>query len=229
MTREMSLPRLAKWSQFSLRQLGIAAALIGMGSYSLANASELWLRFWLTVFAVTVTTSCLLLIYRAGEQRAFWVGYAVFGGLYLSLIASALGFRDVNSMPTMSGSLVTRMYPQTALGYVYFHVLPLIKDPPAPGGLGGGFGGMGGGGMGGGGFFAVPDLLGQFGGAGMTPGASNPPAVPAPPTSGAAYYPDLDTFLAVGHCLFGLAIAYAGGLAAQVICLTRPKVEIPTT
>ena len=36
-------------------------------------------------------------------------------------------------------------------------------------------------------------------------------------------HPELDTFLGVGHCLVGLMLAYAGGLAGQVIYVTRPK------
>lgn len=222
MNREPSPKPLSRLLQFSLRQLGVVIVFAVVGSYSLANASEYWVRFWLTVYCAAQLVSSLLVAYRRDAQRAFYSGALFCGGPYLLLILSGLALPSIHGSPMISSSLITRFLPQTALEYTYYHLLPLVKDPPAPSS---GIGGMGGGGMGGGGgFFSVPDLLGQFGGMGGSGGMPGG-VVPAPPTSGAAYYPDYDSFLAVGHCLFGLIFAYLGGRVGAAIYLTRPPAE----
>jgi hypothetical protein len=223
MTRVASSSPLARLWQFSLRDLALLAVAVAAGSYSLANASDLWLSCWLTLFAIAVVSSGLLAVYRREAVRAFFVGYALFGGLYFALLLSALAYPNF----TLAGTVIARFLPHAILQAAYFKLLPLVKDAPVPplpsnGGMGG---------MGGGGFFSVPDSLAQFGAASddyiQLPARTQPPP-PVVATSGRGYYPDLDSFLAVGHCLFGLVIAYLGGLATQAIYLTRLKAENST-
>jgi hypothetical protein len=232
MSRDASFMPLGRLLQFSLRDLSLLAVLIAVGSYSLANASDRWLQLWLSLFSIAVVSSPIFAFYRREAIRAFFVGFGLFGGLYLTLLLSALAWPNY----TITGTLIAHFLPHAALQLVYYKLLPLVKEGPAPlapldGAGGGGLGGMGGGGggMGGGGFFSIPEVLGQFGSAGMSPAVPSPPPGPMPPTSGPSYYPDLDTFMAVGHSLFGLIIAYSGGLAAQAIYLSRPPSETSPT
>lgn len=234
MSNQVPSRPLSRLIQFSLRDLALLAVLVAVGSYSLANASDRWLQVWLTLLSIVVVSSAIFSVYRREAIRAFFAGYALFGGLYLALLLSALAWPNY----TITGTLIARFLPHAALEFVYFKLLPFVKESPAPvppqgSSLGGGMGGMGGsmgggGGMGGGGFFSIPEVLGQFGSGSMPPTMPNPVPGVGPPTSGPSYYPDLDTFMAVGHCLFGLIFAYSGGVVTQAIYLSQPRAEHPT-
>ena len=75
--------------QFSVRGLLVAVTMAAVGIAALLNASV-----WLDALAwgaalLVLSTAVLLTVYRRQEQRAFWVGFTVFGGIYLLLIVQS--------------------------------------------------------------------------------------------------------------------------------------------
>jgi hypothetical protein len=82
--------------RFSIANLLTAVAIIAVGLAALNSPSRL------TVGLVTIVTLGVLLaailgaIYRAGEARAFWLGFAVFGWSYF-LVAFSPVFSDVKA------------------------------------------------------------------------------------------------------------------------------------
>jgi len=68
----------------SLAALMGTVALMGLGAASLRNASPLWASSLFSVAIALVTTSTVLAMVRPRSARGFWVGSAVFGGVYLA-------------------------------------------------------------------------------------------------------------------------------------------------
>jgi hypothetical protein len=102
-----------KLPRWSLRALIILIALFGIGAASLLNAS----RFWAGVIPMLTTTlllaSILGVIYRRGESRAGWIGFAVFGWgfVLLSLFGSSAKIALVD--PSQQARLLLRWFAYT--------------------------------------------------------------------------------------------------------------------
>ena len=52
---------------------------------ALKESSDLWERGTFSLTVATLVVSVLLAVHRTGERRAFWLGFALFGGCYLGL------------------------------------------------------------------------------------------------------------------------------------------------
>jgi hypothetical protein len=202
-----------RWPQFSLLTLGGLVAFAAVASAALVYASELWSSTLYTAAFAWLTFAVLAAIYRDGAKRAFWVGSAVCGWIYLILLcwpeSARLHNETMDTMEVGSELATTRL-----ARWTYIHVLPKIRERPSrPSSGGGGFGGGGGGGN-----FFFP----QFGGGGA--GLSGAPAAPtaAPATRP---YPFEATFIRVFHALSTWLLALVGGAIGRWLYITRPAVR----
>jgi hypothetical protein len=69
--------------RFSLRFLFIATAYIALGCAVALRRSDYWfLLLWPVSFG-SIATAVLGVIYRRDKRRAFWVGFLVFGSMFI--------------------------------------------------------------------------------------------------------------------------------------------------
>jgi hypothetical protein len=92
----------------------ILILLAGAGLAALRESNELWDSSVFSVTLVILLISVLLGIYRINEKRAFWIGFALFGWIYLGLTL----------MPSIESRLITTQ----ALGYLDSVVPRSISD-----------------------------------------------------------------------------------------------------
>ena len=95
--------------RFSIRQLLVWTAFIGFACVSLRSPSESWIATAFAVVLVILGATPMLVILRQGPERAYWMGFAVVGWLYLALLlySFALEPSSVNSNPLSAGNLAT--------------------------------------------------------------------------------------------------------------------------
>jgi hypothetical protein len=212
---------MASLFQFSIRSLLVGVTIAAVGLAALLNAGPWWeAAVWggtLFVLAIAI----LLIVYRRQEGRAFWLGFAVLGWLYLGVVvyswtphaASGYPRRD----PLAGQSLVTTQLAKLA----YDSLLPKTKtqeniaaesqtvalDLGIP---------VAGEAMSRDRTTAARSRMDMI--AAMM-GASTTPMVPNP-----AYVP-LNNFLHIAHALWLLLVAAIGGKSCQLIYRTRPREE----
>jgi hypothetical protein len=71
--------------QFSIRGLMSVMVLIAAGLAGLHYPTPLWANFWFSLPLAAVTLAILAAVYGRGQERAFWWGFAVCGGVYFVL------------------------------------------------------------------------------------------------------------------------------------------------
>jgi uncharacterized membrane protein YgcG len=188
-----------------------ATALVAVGCTALINASNLWAITLHTAIVGVMLIAILRSIYREGARRAFWIGFSLFGWVYMILVYWVhynTDFSDSFTNPYNSQLGTTRL-----LQLAYDELLPLVRTPPknnSPG-PGGGFSAFGaqGGGFSGGGPQSSGAGGGAFGGG----------------TSPATGYPDQHAFMRVGQPLWTLLLALVGGWIARYLYHTRPALS----
>jgi hypothetical protein len=231
---------MASLFQFSIRGLLWAVTFLAVGMAALLNANGLWqgLAWGLALYALTA--AILLVVYRRQEQRAYWLGFAIFGWSYLLLFltsqAPAQSQFWIRSDPLKYYSLLATQLAE----WSHANLLPesrrvaqiqvtLPADPMTPamsgapgggdmsammGSMAGSPGGMppGAGGMmpGGGMMSGMMGGMGPMGGIAMAP---NPNYVP------------IENFQQIFHALALLLVAAIGGKTCQIIYRTRPHSE----
>jgi hypothetical protein len=227
---------MASLFQFSIRGLLWAVTFLAVGMAALLNANGLWqgLSWGLAIYALTA--AILLAVYRREEMRAFWLGFAVFGWLYLLMFLTSQAPAQfqfwVRSDPLRYQDLFATQLAQ----WSHQNLLPETRRvaqievtlPPGPsmtgmssgpgdmdammGGASGPPGGMpGAGGMMPGGMMAsMMGGMGPMGGVAMAP---NPSYVP------------IEYFQQIFHALALLLVAAVGGKTCQIIYRTRPREE----
>lgn len=113
--------------QFSLRQLIYATAIIGIACVALMYATPFWAALAFSVTILLLLAAFVLASAAKGQQRMFWVGFAVCGWGYLAVLHSPLlGGNNDNWHAQSGGPLVTSLL----LDSVYFKVLPLVHAEP---------------------------------------------------------------------------------------------------
>jgi hypothetical protein len=75
---------------FSIRGLMTVIAIIGLALVSLRTPSRIWANAWYTLAMGGVTLAIPAAVASHDERRAFWIGFAVCGGVYF-LFALAPG------------------------------------------------------------------------------------------------------------------------------------------
>ena len=84
--------------RFSVRTLMLVIVVLAVAFAGLRSPSPLWANLWFSLALAALTLSVPAAVYRRGEQRAFWVGFATCGWVYfvLSLLPwfqSEIGFQ----------------------------------------------------------------------------------------------------------------------------------------
>jgi hypothetical protein len=207
--------------QFSVRQLLIAVAFVAVGIVALRNANSYWMSaIWGTV-PLLLAVGILLVIFRRGGSQAFWIGFALFGGMYAAVVM--LAYWPAGNSPRYDPLVYHQLWTTRLNDWAYVKMIPApqreshIANPAAQTAAGGsGFtGGMGPGGFpGGSGFAGFP------GGFGNSFGGGNVPGVIANPD-----YVEAITFQQIGHALWLLILAALGGKLAQWIYGKGPGVR----
>jgi hypothetical protein len=116
--------------QFSLRWLLGLTALVALACTALINASDTWAMLLHSSLLASLLVAVLRAAYRRGAVRAFWVGFALFGWVYLILVYWVhynSQFTDDFNDPSGSELATTRL-----LQLSYDHLLPLVRTRPAP-------------------------------------------------------------------------------------------------
>ena len=90
--------------RFNIASLLVVILVLGVGFAALRESSELWESGLFTLTLGVLLISILLCIHRVGKRRAFWLGFAFFGWIYLALTV----------VPSMESRLITTK----ALGYL---------------------------------------------------------------------------------------------------------------
>ena len=87
MTTNQSPPTRPKRScfQFSIKALLGLAVFVALACAALLSASEWWAGATFTLTLAVLLVAVLASIFRRGSTRAFWIGFAVVGWVYLSL------------------------------------------------------------------------------------------------------------------------------------------------
>lgn len=176
--------------RFTLRQLLIGIAIIAASLVVLRNASGAWAAALLAVTQLALATSVLLVIFRRGAARAFWLGFAIFGWLYLLLLMfgnfasgdTEMLFRPYHLATTrLSNACYHWMFDKAFESYTAQYPVRYAppSDPFAPG----------------------PTRL--------SPTQWPPPGAPPPPG------PDEQSFANVAHSLWALLLAVLGGTVAR--------------
>jgi hypothetical protein len=194
----------------SIRAMLCVVAFIAVACVTLARANAMWASLTFTAALAAISFGLLAAIVRRGAKQAFWMGFALFGWLYIWLAHWPSDFSDFGAAATgptpwrlqndSSDTLATTQL----LVYAYMEWLPRVREMPAPpvppapipGAFGGGLPNTGFGGFAGGGF------------------------PPAPPTYD---YPALHEFTRVGHSLFTVLLALVGGILAANLYRTRDQ------
>ena len=207
--------------QFSIRGLLCTISLMAIGLAALLNANSIWqgLAWALALYALTAA-SCLVL-YRQSEQRAFWFGFAVFGGLYLFLFLlsqQSWVFIGPLSQGELLGSRLAYWSHETLLPQsrrTEYVQVPAPADPFGPGTAAG---------------MGPPAMTGNpmsgYGGGSMPmmSGAGGSPMSGAVLVANPSFVP-LNTYTNVFHALCLLLAAAVGGKTCQLACRTRPRME----
>lgn len=229
---------MASLFQFSIRGLLIAVTIAAVGIAALLNANAWWEAAVWGASLFVLACAVGLIIYRRDDRRAFWIGFGIFGWLYLFVLvyswtpyANPQYFR---SDPMAQSSLITTRLSHLA----YSSILPDSKTQQEISAGAAGFtptyygtttGGVA--------TTTAPasqpmPVIGSvpIGGSGSPPGpsfsgmgfmGSGMPMIPNP-----SYVP-IDNFTHIAHALWLLLIAAIGGKACQFIYRTRPKETQP--
>lgn len=190
---------MASLFQFSIRSLLVAVAFVSLSIAALLNANGIWNGVMWGLVLYLLTAAALLVAYRSGARRAFWLGFLAFGGLYLLLyVTPTLSFQTwARADPLRSEELLATHLAQWAYGHLLpeSRRSPQIPDPnagPPTGGFPSSY---------------AYDSTGQP----VLPGSmSNPNYVP------------IQTFTQIAHALALIAIAMLGGKTSEWIYRTRP-------
>jgi len=115
--------------RFSIRQLLLGTTLVAVACVALRSASPAWVAALLGLMLLVLTAAVPLAIFRQGAQRAFWFGFALFGWLYILLLAYSWGLdpNTSHSNPFRPYSLVTAQL--SSSGYMRMYAAASV--PPS--------------------------------------------------------------------------------------------------
>jgi hypothetical protein len=86
-----------KHIRFTIASLLVVILVLGVGFAALRESSDLWESGLFTLTLGILLISILAAIHRTEKRRAFWLGFAVFGWIYLAL----------TFMPSIESRLIT--------------------------------------------------------------------------------------------------------------------------
>ncbi len=109
-------------AQFSLSVLLVLVALCAAGLMCLMFASSPVVSGLLSAVLGLLTVAILGVVYRRGERRAFWAGFALFGWTYLTL----------SSGPWFIGNLRPQLATSKMIAMAYPWLIPEARQPSSP-------------------------------------------------------------------------------------------------
>jgi len=216
--------------RFSIAHLLLLIVFLGFSFAALRSPSQLWANAWFSAALAVLTIAVLAAVYRRGKRRAFWVGFASCGWLYLVLAVGPWFESLVGSF------LVTTAF----LDILAPHV---VVSPPPPAGMT--VAGMSGGStltMSVAGNPPPQAMAGTMGSGtmlagGMMPGGMGGTAPPPPSawsnwtepdqytgvgaTIGSVFLVSSESFRRIGHSQFALLGALLGGVLTRRLASTR--------
>ncbi len=71
--------------RLNIASLLVVIFILGIGFAALRESTELWQSGTFTLTIGVLLISTLLAVHRTGKRRAFWLGFALFGSVYLGL------------------------------------------------------------------------------------------------------------------------------------------------
>ena len=192
---------MGRWN-FGLQQLFLLMAVIALGLVALRSATMTWVAGMLGLALAVLTASVLLVIFRRGRQRAFWIGFATVGWIYLLLLFASWTIARMPSddNPLRAHNLITQQLASVSYHWLYDKAFER-HFASVPGG--GNYGPLPGGG---------------YAGSGMMPGGFGGPG----PSSGPPPGPNEGDFVNVAHALWTLILASMGGWLALWLYATGP-------
>jgi hypothetical protein len=110
--------------RFSIASLLIWVALLGVGITALRSGSPLWANALFSLAIGILTVAVLAAVYRRGRRRAFWVGFASCGWVYL-LLSLGPGNESLVSPFLITTAILDLLYPKV--------VPPPAAAPAGPG------------------------------------------------------------------------------------------------
>lgn len=234
--------------RFTLRHIFLWTSFVAVACVALRNASAAWASSLLGAALVLLSASLLLAAFRDARSRAFWIGFATVGWLYVALLAYSTGIDTSNrnwSNPFRPDALITTQLSHWLYSWMCEKISPPVSSP----GMTGGFGGMSGGstlpmgsgidpagmgssaGMYGGYDSGMGSADGGYGSAsmgsgGMTGMAAGMMAGPGMATTAPTpFIPLQHDFTNVAHALWAILLAACGGALASWLYATRPKTD----
>ena len=111
---------MARWS-FGLRQLFLWTAAIAVGLVALRSASATWVAAMLGLTTASLAVSILLIVFRHGPKRAYWIGFATFGGLYMLVLVASWTIARMadNDSPLAAHNLPTQQLASGSYHWLY--------------------------------------------------------------------------------------------------------------
>ena len=111
---------MARWS-FGLRQLFLWTAAIAVGLVALRSASTSWVAAMMGLATAALAVSILLAVFRHGPKRAYCIGFATFGWLYLIVLAASWTIvrMAANDSPLAAHNLPTQQFASASYHWIY--------------------------------------------------------------------------------------------------------------
>jgi hypothetical protein len=215
--------------QFSLKTLAGMVAFAAVACCSLIYASQAWSAVLYTAAIVLLAFATLAAAYHRQRVRAFWLGCAVCGWLYVLLVLGPLpGTRQMASPGQLN--IDSELATTHLARWVYANVLPKLRTPPsaissvklkfAPQGASG---------------EATLEKVYVTGSGVVTrldvdtvlSVVTGETLATLSPASAVSRYPDETSFVRVSHALWTWLFALAGGLAGSWL-YSRQTAQRPT-
>src|SRR5688572_18840254 len=108
--------------RFTLKHLFLWTAIIAVACVALRNANGLWAAVLLGLACLAMAAAILLVIFRQDAGRAYWIGFATFGWLYLLLVLFGWNIDPTNRYgdnPFRPHNLVTSRLSDAAYHWLY--------------------------------------------------------------------------------------------------------------
>jgi hypothetical protein len=181
--------------RFSIASLLALVVFVAIGLAALQAASDAWDGGVFALALLTLLTSTLLAVHRRGRDRAFWIGFTLFGSAYLvaSLVPNIEArLPSTRGLAYLDSKLSDRVVSVT-WGYVSTGGSTTSGNVPPT-------------------FTFLVD--------GTTPAANIPPAwkpwniVGSPPTGSSR---SMENFVRIGHSLLAFVMALVGGHLSQFL------------
>ncbi len=182
--------------RFNIANLLVIIFILGVGFAALRESSDLWESGIFTLTLGVLLTSILLAIHRHEKRRAFWIGFAVFGWIYLALAL----------MP----STESRLLPTKALAFLDSKVPGRARlDTVINGGIGSGTGNI-----------PVSNVTFPLNKIVVATGVQGQELTLAQTTGKLldGWNGTTENFLKIGHSLFALLLGWLGGQLSRRLC-----------